>query len=132
MVSRFEKIMIEGLFGSDEPIEIDFLDQKDPVKILYGVNGSGKTTILKIIQHSYCWNPVELFKLPFDSITYILNRRGDYTARTTLDYKPSRHNEEKNTETNKDNADELIRNFIEEIDKLFIEYDDYTEKILEL
>jgi len=84
MVSRFDSIRIDGLFGKKDPIIIEFDDHKDPVKILYGVNGSGKTTIMKIIQHSYCWNPIELFKLPFESITYILNRRGDYHEHTTL------------------------------------------------
>ena len=54
------------------------------MKILYGVNGSGKTTVMKIIQHSYCWNPIELFKLPFESITYSLNKRGKYNEKTTL------------------------------------------------
>jgi hypothetical protein len=84
MVSRFDSIRIDGLFGKEDPIIIKFDDQKDPVKILFGVNGSGKTTIMKIIQHSYCWNPIELFKLPFKSITYILNRRGDYKASTSI------------------------------------------------
>ena len=39
---------------------------------------------MKIIQHSYCWNPIELFKLPFESITYSLNKRGKYNEKTTL------------------------------------------------
>ena len=84
MVSRFNSIEINGLFGQRKPIKIDFDDLQDPVKILYGVNGSGKTTVMKIIQHSYCWNPIELFKLPFESITYSLNKRGKYNEKTTL------------------------------------------------
>ena len=84
MVSRFNSIEINGLFGQQKPIKIDFDDLQDPVKILYGVNGSGKTTVMKIIQHSYCWNPIELFKLPFESITYSLNKRGKYNEKTTL------------------------------------------------
>ncbi|MDC0556575.1 ATP-binding protein [Candidatus Poseidoniaceae archaeon] len=83
MVSRFEKIVIEGLFGSKEPVQIDF-DKRDPVRILYGLNASGKTTVMKIIQHSYCWNPLELLKLPFKSITYSLNKRGGYSAESYL------------------------------------------------
>ena len=83
MVSRFEKIVIQGLFGSKEPVEIDF-DKRDPVRILYGLNASGKTTVMKIIQHSYCWNPLELLKLPFESITYSLNKRGGYYAESYL------------------------------------------------
>lgn len=83
MVSRFEKIIIRGLFGSDKDVEIDF-DKKDPVRILYGLNSSGKTTVMKIIQHSYCWNPIELQKLPFKSITYSLNKRGELYAESYL------------------------------------------------
>ena len=67
MVSRFTSIKINGLFG-DRDEEINFPDLDDPIRILYGVNGSGKTTILKIIQNTYRWNPLELIKLPFDSI----------------------------------------------------------------
>lgn len=84
MVSRFNSIEINGLFGQPKPIKIDFDDLQDPVKILYGVNGSGKTTVMKIIQHSYCWNPIELFKLPFESITYSLNKRGKHNESTYL------------------------------------------------
>ena len=53
MVSRFNSIRIDGLFGNKEPTIIQFDNQEDPVKILYGVNGSGKTTISKLLLRFY-------------------------------------------------------------------------------
>lgn len=81
MVSRFRRIEIKGLFGDRDEV-IEFPDIDDPVRILYGVNGSGKTTILKIIQHAYRWNPIELMKLPFESITFHKNTRGKLDLET--------------------------------------------------
>tara|TARA_B100002052_G_scaffold217551_1_gene199558 strand:- start:2025 stop:4313 length:2289 start_codon:yes stop_codon:yes gene_type:complete len=84
MVSRFTSIDIEGLFG-DRNETIDFPDLDDPIRILYGVNGSGKTTILKIIQNTYRWNPLELIKLPFNSISFNKNTRRKFSKETYFD-----------------------------------------------
>ena len=44
MVSRFTSIKINGLFG-DRNEEINFPDLDDPIRILYGVNGSGNNNL---------------------------------------------------------------------------------------
>ncbi len=173
MVSRFNSIRIDGLFGNNEPTIIQFDNQEDPVKILYGVNGSGKTTIMKIIQHSYCWNPIELFRLPFESITYSLNKRGIYQEESLIRNKklscktcgnssffsrswrdpnprlkrvePGQTNESKSNTTKvlcsncdevvdlgfeiSGNVDDLIRELVDDIDKLL---DDYNETVSEI
>ncbi len=45
----FNRIEIKGLFGDQNEI-IDFTDIDSRFKILYGLNGSGKTTVLRLIE----------------------------------------------------------------------------------
>ena len=129
MVSRFNSIQINGLFGRIDPTIIQFDDQNDPLKILYGVNGSGKTTILKIIQHSYSWNPVELMKLPFESITYDMNRRGTYSKRTEFS---DPINYSRDLVDKSDNIDQDIEKYIEECNKNISDFENWRTELKKL
>ena len=139
MVSRFNSIRINGLFGNSEPTIIQFDNLEDPVKILYGVNGSGKTTIMKIIQHSYCWNPVELMKLPFESITYDMNRRGSYMKSCDFQQSPERRNKLEAgqdlsgyVEWDIDDIDKEIKKKIDEWDDLISDYGNWRDELKKL
>ena len=139
MVSRFNSIRINGLFGNSEPTIIQFDNLEDPVKILYGVNGSGKTTIMKIIQHSYCWNPVELMKIPFESITYDMNRRGSYMKSCDFQQSPERRNKlevgqdlSDYIEWDIDDIDKEIKKKIDEWDDLISDHENWREELKKL
>tara|TARA_B100000683_G_C12496122_1_gene556174 strand:+ start:12 stop:2345 length:2334 start_codon:yes stop_codon:yes gene_type:complete len=139
MVSRFNSIRIDGLFGNSEPKIIQFDNLEDPVKILYGVNGSGKTTIMKIIQHSYCWNPIELMKLPFESITYDMNRRGSYMKSCDFQQPPERRNKleagqdfSDYVEWDVDDIDKQIKKKIDEWDDLISDHENWREELKKL
>jgi hypothetical protein len=129
MVSRFNSIQINGLFGRSDPTIIQFDDQNDPLKILYGVNGSGKTTILKIIQHSYSWNPVELMKLPFESITYDMNRRGTYSKRTEFS---NPINDIRDLVDKSENIDQDIEKYIDECNKTISDFENWRTELKKL
>ena len=69
MAELFNRIEISGLFGDqNEIIEFDSEENNIPVKVLYGLNGSGKTTIFRIIKSLIEWDPVSLMRLPFSSV----------------------------------------------------------------
>ena len=65
----FNRIEIKGLFGDQDEI-IDFTDIDSRCKILYGLNGSGKTTVLRLIEAAIKWNPIVLWQTDFESITF--------------------------------------------------------------
>jgi hypothetical protein len=117
MVSRFTSIGIEGLFG-DRNETIDFPDLDDPIRILYGVNGSGKTTILKIIQNTYRWNPLELIKLPFDSITFNKNTRGKFEGESYYFNRNNRNLYEIESMWMPKKSDEIYDYLIQEFDQI--------------
>jgi hypothetical protein len=129
MVSRFHSIEIEGLFGDgDETIEFPDLD--DPIRILYGVNGSGKTTILKIIQNTYRWNPLELIKLPFDSITFNKNTRRKFDEEMYFYNLRLNDSETKNLEKEFDSKEpeEIYQHIESEIEKIKLDWGDKQER----
>ncbi len=62
---KLKEIKINNLFGSISPT-IDFCDN---IKIIYGKNGSGKTTILKIINCIISGQFHQLSRISFENIT---------------------------------------------------------------
>lgn len=81
----FDKVRIEGLFGKNDEV-IEFQDD-EYVKILYGLNGSGKSTVLELIRSALEGDFFMLDKLPFGKITFEstrITRRERRQAR--LDY----------------------------------------------
>lgn len=66
-----QSIRVEGLFG-DSDISIDF--SNGPV-FLVGPNGSGKTTVIKIVHSILTGQWTELFKLNFRSLHFLLNNK---------------------------------------------------------
>lgn len=68
--SYIEKIEIEGLFGADD-VELTASGVSDPrVMVLYGRNGTGKTTILSIVRSLLSWEDdsghrTRLSRIPF-------------------------------------------------------------------
>lgn len=65
-VSIIEKVEIFGLFGLYDEI-IEFQDDQNAV-LLYGLNGSGKTTVLSIIKSLLSRDYISLMRLPFERV----------------------------------------------------------------
>ena len=72
----FNRIEIKGLFGDQNEI-IDFTDIDSRFKILYGLNGSGKTTVLRLIEAAIKWDPIVLWQTEFESITFLREKTDD-------------------------------------------------------
>jgi energy-coupling factor transporter ATP-binding protein EcfA2 len=68
----FDRIEITGLFGNRDEI-INF-EKGDFVNIMYGLNGSGKTTVLAIINALLTQDYVSLVRLPFEEIKVFASR----------------------------------------------------------
>ena len=66
--SLFDSVEIKGLFG-DQNEYISF-DENEYIKILYGLNASGKSTVLSIIEAVLSSDYVSLFRLPFDEVIF--------------------------------------------------------------
>ena len=67
-LSLFDSVEIKGLFG-DQNEYISFEDNEH-IKILYGLNASGKSTVLSIIQAVLSSDYISLFQLPFNEIIF--------------------------------------------------------------
>ena len=63
---RVEKIKIRKLFHK---YDID-IDLANPVNILIGANGIGKTTIIKLLDNYYNKNYIDMLAAPFEGIDY--------------------------------------------------------------
>ena len=61
--TRFE---IRGLFGRKEPVRLDLSDR---VKIIFGINGSGKTTVLRLLHAVLSGRLHEIRNISFKSVT---------------------------------------------------------------
>ena len=69
------KLDITGLFGrTDFTLEMD-----RPVKYLTGLNGAGKTTILRLLTAIYCRDSKAISNIPFEMLSY---DDGDYSFTT--------------------------------------------------
>ncbi|MBT6255989.1 MAG: AAA family ATPase, partial [Euryarchaeota archaeon] len=64
--SLFDSIEIIGLFGDQN--EIISFDKNENLKILYGLNAAGKTTVLSIINAVLTKDFLQLIRLPFEQV----------------------------------------------------------------
>ena len=65
--SFFDQIRIDGLLGDDnQTVLLDFLGEEVfTIKVLYGLNGAGKTTVLRLIESVIDKNISRLLCIPF-------------------------------------------------------------------
>lgn len=63
---RLQKIEIEGLFETDN-VSLEFTDAA--TTILYGTNGAGKSTVLRIIKYMLSKEALPLLEEPFENAT---------------------------------------------------------------
>ena len=63
---RLERIKIKKLFHK---YDVD-IDLSNPVNILIGANGIGKTTIIRILDNYYNMNYIDVLAAPFEAIEY--------------------------------------------------------------
>ncbi len=75
-----KSIIIEGLFHKFN-YNIQF-DKQEGLTILYGLNGIGKTTILNILASFSNFSFLEIFKIPFKTITFAF---GPYNGKDSLE-----------------------------------------------
>ena len=74
----FDSMRIKNLFGSrDEVIEFE---KGDCLKVIYGQNGSGKSTVLHILEAFLNMDFVSLMRLPFESLEIRATRRSKRDA----------------------------------------------------
>jgi predicted ATPase len=68
-MAHFDRVTIRGLFGRDKDEVIEF-EGPDNYRILYGLNGCGKSTVLRLIDAALNWNERVLFQTEFKSIEF--------------------------------------------------------------
>ncbi len=66
--SLFDSIELIGLFGDQN--EIISFDKNENLKILYGLNAAGKTTVLSIINAVLTKDFLQLIRLPFEQVIF--------------------------------------------------------------
>jgi len=71
-IPLFDRIEITGLFGNRDEI-INF-EKGDFVNIMYGLNGSGKTTVLALINALLAQDYTSLVRLPFEEVKVFASR----------------------------------------------------------
>ena len=83
-MTRVDKIKVTGLAGRDTKIDIDLNPE---VNVIFGLNGRGKTSLLKIIDSGLSGTDSALSGIPFKSaeITfYSENHKASFTRKTKL------------------------------------------------
>jgi ABC-type lipoprotein export system ATPase subunit len=75
------KIEISGLAGSDKVIKCEL---NSDVNVFYGVNGSGKTSLLKILNSAATNNSSNLREVPFKSAKLSINFYGIYVLERSI------------------------------------------------
>ena len=70
--SFFDQIQIDGLLGDEnQTVLLDFLGEEVfTIKVLYGLNGAGKTTVLRLIESVIDKNISRLLCIPFKKIIF--------------------------------------------------------------
>ena len=73
-------LSIKGLMGADDEIEMEFTDEsEDNVRLIYGLNGSGKSSVMRLIDAVLNWKPeVFVWKIPIDEFK-ISRKRPEWT-----------------------------------------------------
>jgi len=77
-ISLFDSVEIKGLFGNQN--EYISFEENEHIKILYGLNASGKSTVLSIIQAVLSSDSVSLFRLPFEEVIFRSKRETPRTS----------------------------------------------------
>ena len=75
--SFFDQIQIEGLLGDEgQTVVLDFLaEELSTLKVIYGLNGAGKTTVLRLIGAIIGKNISELLSIPFKKVNFTRTER---------------------------------------------------------
>ncbi len=81
MENYLRKVVIEGLFESDNNYTIDFIEGAN---CLYGDNGTGKTSIINLIVSCLSCDVNKLRSLPFDSCVLYIAKSGQVRAKKFL------------------------------------------------
>ncbi len=77
-LATLQSIEVAGLAGSSGKKKIQF---REDTTVLYGLNGSGKTSLLKILDSVMSGDPIILFRIPFMSAEVRLLEDGiEYTC----------------------------------------------------
>jgi predicted ATP-binding protein involved in virulence len=76
---------IDGLFGRSEQVGIRLSEK---VQIIYGVNGSGKTTVLKLLHAMLSGRIYEIRNIAFSQLTLSLDNGKSIVAKRTEKRKP--------------------------------------------
>lgn len=77
-ISLFDSVEIKGLFGNQN--EYISFEENEHIKILYGLNASGKSTVLSIIQAVLSSDCVSLLRLPFEEVIFRSKREAPRTS----------------------------------------------------
>ena len=81
MNNFIRKMTITGLFEEDEPRILDF---SEDINCIFGVNGSGKTTIINLIVYMLNCSVKRLIDLPFHSATMELCKFGNKKSKELI------------------------------------------------
>lgn len=82
MDNYIRKLQVNSLFDENTELRIEF-DEK--VNCLYGVNGSGKTTIINILVASMFCDVIKLSSLPFSKVSIFISPTGKRRAKLFFD-----------------------------------------------
>jgi energy-coupling factor transporter ATP-binding protein EcfA2 len=122
-LSLFDSVEIKGLFG-DQNEYISF-EENEHIKILYGLNASGKSTVLSIIQAVLSSDYISLFRLPFNEVIFRSKRetlRDSYEVPMNLDISENKRAEIMNL-IDKSSLDLTLIHRGEESDNVGVGYD---------
>jgi ABC-type Mn2+/Zn2+ transport system ATPase subunit len=77
-----DRIEVSGLAGSDKPVMYDL---NSDINIFYGINGSGKTSLLKLINAAAMNQATNISSIPFKSAKFTMNYYGVWKLIRTIE-----------------------------------------------